>query len=276
MTRRATVTTGLLVFALLLGAPWVALQPAHPSSRFAAHHPVLAGSPTTSTVPPPAPAATTPVTPPAAVRPNKPAKLAASDSRSLRLKRTTGLKAVALTFDDGPNPVWTPMLLDRLRAARVKATFCLVGVRVQRYPALVARIVREGHTLCNHTWNHQMDLGTRSETEIRADLARTNEAIRRAVPGARIPYFRHPGGKWTHRAIAVARQLGMISLHWSVDPRDWEMRDAAVISKRVLGAARAGAIVLLHDGGGDRAATVRAVSGIVESLKRRYGIVRLR
>jgi peptidoglycan/xylan/chitin deacetylase (PgdA/CDA1 family) len=188
----------------------------------------------------------------------------------------SGAKTVALTFDDGPDPVWTPMVLDQLRAARVKATFCLVGSQVRKHPKLVVRIVREGHTLCNHTYDHEMGLGRRPTPEIRRNLEATSREIRRAVPGAKIRYFRHPGGYWTQAAVDVARGLGMVPIDWDVDPRDWETTDAGAISTRVTSAVRAGSIVLLHDGGGDRHGTLAACPGMIKTLKERYGIGPLR
>ena len=191
-------------------------------------------------------------------------------------RRLTGGKAVALTFDDGPHAVWTPQVLDRLRAARVKATFCVVGAQVRRNPELVRRIVREGHTLCNHSWRHELELGTQPVEVIKANLLATNREIRRAVPGAKIPYFRQPGGKWTAAEVTVARELGMTSLDWDVDPRDWETKDAHQIGTRVIAHARPGSIILLHDGGGDRHGTLAACPGMIQTLKARYGISQLR
>ncbi|WP_433389141.1 polysaccharide deacetylase family protein [Micromonospora sp. KLBMP9576] len=204
-------------------------------------------------------------TPPALVRP-LPARLPAG------LRRKTGVRTVALTFDDGPHPTWTPQILDRLRAAKVTATFCVLGTKARRHPDLIRRIVREGHQLCNHSWRHDLDLARRPVAEIRRDLDRTNEAIREAVPGAKVPFYRQPGGRWTREVVTVARQLGMRSLHWEVDPRDWSKPTAATITKRVRAAARPGSVVLLHDGGGDRAATLAASPHLIADLKRRYGV----
>ncbi|MCW3839471.1 polysaccharide deacetylase family protein [Micromonospora yasonensis] len=192
------------------------------------------------------------------------------------LHRHSGDQGVALTFDDGPNPRWTPQILDQLRAAHVTATFCLVGKEARRYPQLVARIVREGHQLCNHSWRHDMDLGRRPVAQIRADLVRTNQAIRAAVPKAKISWFRQPGGRWTPEEVAVAGQLGMRPLHWSVDPQDWDRPPAKTIIKRVESAARPGSVVLMHDAGGDRSQTVAACRTLIPDLRRRYGISRLR
>ncbi|MGQ5263158.1 polysaccharide deacetylase family protein [Micromonospora sp. ZYX-F-536] len=192
------------------------------------------------------------------------------------LRRTTGVGPVALTFDDGPSPAWTPKVLDQLRAARVTATFCLVGREVQRHPELVRRIVREGHQLCNHSWRHDLDLARRPIAEIRADLARTNKAIQAAAPGAPVPFYRQPGGRWTAEVLGVAKELGMRPLHWNVDPQDWDKPTAATIAKRIHSAARPGAVVLLHDGGGNRAATLAACPHVIADLKHRFGITRLK
>lgn len=189
--------------------------------------------------------------------------------------RVTGSQAVALTFDDGPHPTYTPKVLALLRQYRVKATFCMVGTEAKRYPQLVQAIARDGHALCNHTWHHDFKLGKRSVSQIRSDLARTNAAIRAAVPGARIEYFRHPGGNWTPNAIAVARQLGMRSIHWAVDPQDWRKPPAGTVASRVINSTRAGSIVLMHDGGGERGNTCAALRSILPNLKRRFTLVAL-
>lgn len=274
MTRRAAFATGLVVLALLVGGRWVMGR--HPAETVT--HQALGAHPSAQPPPPsastsPAPAATkAPAPKPTTRKPAGPRPTIGP----FTTKRLTGSRAVALTFDDGPHPDWTPKVLDELRSARVKATFCVVGTEVSKYPALVARIVREGHNLCNHTWHHELDLGTKPEQEIRANLEGTNRAIQRAVPGARVKFFRHPGGRWTANAVKVAREMGMVALDWDVDPKDWEKPGADVIRDRVLADARPGSIVLLHDGGGDRAGTLGACPSVVSTLKKRYGIVRLR
>ncbi len=177
----------------------------------------------------------------------------------------TGTSAVALTFDDGPDPVNTPKLLDLLRRNQVKATFCVVGTRVRAYPELVRRIVAEGHTLCNHSWQHLLDLGTHTPDEIRADLTRTNVAIHAAVPGAPIRYFRAPGGNFTPALADTTRTLGMTPLLWTVDPRDWDTTTfgtGAPLANHVVATVqnitRPGAIVLSHDSGHPDTATAYA------------------
>lgn len=188
---------------------------------------------------------------------------------------STGSKGVGLTFDDGPHPVWTPRLLSLLRRAKVKATFCMVGIEVQRNPKLVQAIVRDGHTLCNHSWDHDLRLSTRKTRDIKSNLARTNRAIHRAVPGARIAYFRQPGGMWSAKTVKVARELGMTPLHWSVDPQDWRKPAPKVITSIILKYTKRGGIVLFHDGGGDRYTTYTALRTVLPKLKRRFHLIPL-
>ncbi|MCW3813606.1 polysaccharide deacetylase family protein [Micromonospora sp. DR5-3] len=231
------------------------------------------GPPTASATPaPPEPPKPTPTPRPTRTAPPKPKLRPLPKTLPAGLQRRSGTRAVALTFDDGPDPRWTPQILDQLRAAHVTATFCLIGTQARRYPELVARIAREGHQLCNHSWRHDLNLGRRTVAQIRADLARTNQAIRAAVPDAEIKWFRQPGGRWTAEEVTVARQLGMHALHWTVDPQDWDHPPAKTITKRVEAAARPGSIVLMHDGGGDRRQTMVACRHLIPDLKRRYGI----
>lgn len=225
-------------------------------------------------VPPKEPPATAVVPPPA--REDAP-----SSPAGFSVRKTTGSDSIALTFDDGPSPFTAPILA-LLRQQGVKATFCLVGARVAVRPELVRRIVADGHTLCNHTWSHDLKLGTNPTDEIREDLARTNAEIRRAAPGASIKYFRHPGGNFTPRAVSVARQLGMTSIAWNVDPEDWDTKThpagpemADHIVKFLQGNARPGAIVLAHDGGGDRSGTVAACRRLLPLLKEQYTLAAL-
>jgi peptidoglycan-N-acetylglucosamine deacetylase len=171
----------------------------------------------------------------------------------------TGGNTVALTFDDGPNPDWTPQVLDVLKQWNVKATFCLVGQNVEAYPELVQAIVADGNTLCDHTWDHNEQLGELSNDAIRGDMQRTLDAIEKASPGAKVSYFRAPGGNWTASVVEVARELGMTSLDWTVDPNDWTVPPVASIVNTITTQCVTGAIFLLHDGGGDRSHTVEAV-----------------
>jgi peptidoglycan/xylan/chitin deacetylase (PgdA/CDA1 family) len=269
VTHRAAIASALVVLALLVGGRW-ALGRGPVETVLVETGPGMPAAPSTSAPPAPSPSASGRTTPPP--KAPKPPK----STVPIKTRELTGSQKIALTFDDGPHPTWTPKVLDLLRSKGVKATFCLVGTEVHQHPGLVQRIVREGHTLCNHTWRHELDLGTKPEAEIRANLEATNREIRRAVPGVRIKFFRHPGGLWTAAAVKVSRELGMTALGWDVDPLDWKKPSADAIRTRVINQARPGSIVLLHDGGGDRAATLAACPSIMVELKRKYGIVLLR
>lgn len=195
-------------------------------------------------------------------------------------RMTTGGKGVALTFDDGPDPAQTPKILKLLAQNHTHATFCLVGENVQRHPEMVRQIVAGGHTLCNHTWNHDLKLGKKPAAKIKADMARTNAAIRKAVPNAQIRYFRAPGGNFTPGVVAAARQLGMTSIYWKVDPRDWDhpkgesdAQHRARVIARVQRNTRAGAIVLSHDYA--QPDTIDAYRSLLPWLKKRYQLIGL-
>ncbi|MGC4807580.1 polysaccharide deacetylase family protein [Micromonospora sp. DT233] len=177
-----------------------------------------------------------------------------------------GGRVLGLTFDDGPNPVDTPRLLDVLRRHRVTAVFCLWGDHVEAHPEVVRRIVADGHVLGNHGMRHD-DMGAWPPERIAADLRATDAAIRRAVPDAPIPYFRAPYGAWGC-SPAVAAGLGMRPLGWRLAVGDWDPPPGTdEIARRLLDGVTPGAVVLLHDGGGDRSRTVAAVDRVVPVLR---------
>jgi peptidoglycan/xylan/chitin deacetylase (PgdA/CDA1 family) len=166
----------------------------------------------------------------------------------------TGSEGVGLTFDDGPDPTYTPQMLDLLRQTGVKATFCVVGKRAILTPDLLRRIVAEGHTLCNHSYYHDLNLGKMSVAAMTKDLRDTLDAIHRAVPDYRVRYFRAPGGNFTQALVAAASSLGMRSLSWAVDPRDWDFPTYGHgqsmvnhIMSVVQSQARPGVVILSHD-----------------------------
>lgn len=174
-------------------------------------------------------------------------------------------RVVSLTFDDGPSPTDTPQLLAVLRKHRVKAVFCLLGDAARQYPELVRAIARQGHTLCNHTMRHD-DMSALPAAGVRADLLATNAAIRAAVPRARIPYYRAPFGAWGETPT-VAAQLGMRSLGWRLAVEDWVPPGVDELVRRLETGITPGAVVLLHDAGGDRSQTVAAVDRIIPTLR---------
>lgn len=225
---------------------------------------------------PTAPPTTPGRTPPASGTPRPPA----GGTGPAGSTRVTGSNAVALTFDDGPDPVYTPQILDLLKQYGIKATFCLVGFRAATQPDLVRRIVAEGHTLCNHTWQHLLDIGRESPTDIRRDLQHTIDVIHEAVPDAPIKYFRCPGGNFTPILVEIAREMGMNSIYWAVDPRDWDKAawgsgPAMVnhIISVVEHATRPGSIVLSHDL--NKPDTIAAYQRLLPWLKARFTLLPL-
>ncbi|MBK6940167.1 MAG: polysaccharide deacetylase family protein [Planctomycetes bacterium] len=191
---------------------------------------------------------------------------------------TTSRRAVALTFDDGPDPDVTPRVLDALAALGVHATFFVIGERAQRHPELMRRIVAEGHLVANHSWDHAA-LPLRSSAAIRADLERTQTAIESAC-GVRPSWFRPPYGVRDPRVLAIARELGLRTSLWSVSPRDWQDPGTDAVVDRTLSVIEPGDIVLLHDGSAGRAGghpdTAHSLPRLVRGLRDRgYEAIRL-
>ncbi|SCE80712.1 Peptidoglycan/xylan/chitin deacetylase, PgdA/CDA1 family [Micromonospora matsumotoense] len=178
-----------------------------------------------------------------------------------------GGRTVSFTFDDGPNPTDTLRLLTVLRRHRIAAVFFLWGDHVSAHPEVVRKIVADGHHLGNHSMHHD-DMTSWSPDRIEADLRATNEAIRRAVPAARIRYFRAPYGAWG-ASPAVSAALGMQPLGWRLAVGDWEPPGTDELVRRLLDGVTPGAVVLLHDGGGDRSQTVDAVDRVAPVLRSR-------
>jgi peptidoglycan/xylan/chitin deacetylase (PgdA/CDA1 family) len=183
------------------------------------------------------------------------------------------VRTVALTFDDGPGPA-TPAVLDILQRNGVHATFFVIGQRVAAEPNMVQRIAADGHALGNHSWSHPIPsakAGWKRST-VTAEIERTNRAIL-AATGLKPCLFRPPGGivKGARRATRTA---GLSMILWSTDPRDWaaaaSKKSASVIRKRVAaGLTEQHPVILLHDGGGNRSATVAALQGIIDDYRAR-------
>jgi peptidoglycan/xylan/chitin deacetylase (PgdA/CDA1 family) len=247
-------------FAILLVALLPVHRPGVPSASPAAAAPTASVSPSASASVAPSASPVAPVAPAGPV---------------VKPMTKTGSKAVALTFDDGPWPTWTSRILDELKAAGVKATFCLIGRQVRANAALVRRMVAEGHTLCNHSWAHDLALGTRTPAQMKADIERTDAAIHAVVPGTPIRYFRQPGGTWTTAELRLLAALGKKPLGWSVDPWDWKDPGTSVIVSRVVSHTGTGSIVLMHDGGGDRAQSYAALAKILAQFKGKFTLVAL-
>ncbi|MGI8824172.1 MAG: polysaccharide deacetylase family protein [Chloroflexota bacterium] len=173
---------------------------------------------------------------------------------------------IALTFDDGPSP-YTWAILSLLRAHHASATFFVVGMHVVTYPKIVKAEVTAGDLLGNHTYTH-VDLAWLPEDEAIAQLQATQRVVR-AETGTTPLWFRPPFDAVDARVVTLAARLGLRTVTWSVDPRDWSEPGVAAIVQRVLVSVRPGSIVLFHDGGGYRAQTVAAVSVLLPILKQR-------
>lgn len=191
--------------------------------------------------------------------PEGPAPVPAVDDLGTRHLTGHDGYTVALTFDDGPHPDYTPRVLEILRANDITATFCVLGSNVARYPELVREIAADGHVLCDHTVSHDMELPDRSEAEIDREIGGALASIHDVVPDAEVPFFRAPGGNFASAVNAVASSYGQQPLGWSVDPADWGKPGARTIHDYVGESIHPGAVVLLHDGGGDRSGTVTAL-----------------
>jgi peptidoglycan/xylan/chitin deacetylase (PgdA/CDA1 family) len=180
-------------------------------------------------------------------------------------------RAVALTFDDGPSPQYTPRVLAVLRRLHVHATFFCIGYLADEYPGLVRNELDAGMTVGNHSYNHpEVPPFDRLPQRLVADeIALGAESLRRA--GADPLLFRPPGGSFSPSVIRAAERLGERTVLWSVDPRDWQPGSTArQITRSVLAAVRPGSIIELHDGGGDRAATISALPAIIKGIRHRH------
>lgn len=178
-------------------------------------------------------------------------------------------QSAVLTFDDGPAPPFTEQILDILAESKISATFFLCGKNVERHPEIARRIVREGHTIGNHTYSHPF-LFPRSRKFIAQEVDRTQEAIER-VTGVRPTLFRPPyGGRW-FGLMPILRKRGLKLVMWSVAGFDWKYRTQAII-RITTRKMHHGAVILLHDGheqpppgGIDQSSTVQALPAIIEA-----------
>lgn len=177
------------------------------------------------------------------------------------------LPEIALTFDDGPNPYYTPQVLAILQQFGIKATFFCIGRQVARYPDLVKQEYTDGNLVGNHSWSHP-NLALLSGSEIVSQINFTIDAIQQAI-GIRPTFFRPPYGVFNERVLTKANLLGLTTIIWNDEARDWTMPGTDVIVSRILNLAGDGAIILLHDGGGDRSQTIAALPAIITTLQSR-------
>jgi peptidoglycan/xylan/chitin deacetylase (PgdA/CDA1 family) len=191
---------------------------------------------------------------------------------------------LALTFDDGPNPAWTPRLLEILASHDVRATFFLVGSHAQAEPELVRRIVAAGHAIGNHSWSH-LNLALTGAVRVREELSRTSQALEQ-IAGVPVRWFRPPFGARRPAVLREARQLGMEPVLWNAMTSDWSEPSTAKIVERLAGKIdrleRRGwaANIVLHDGnhldrGADRGPSVAAADALVAHYRPTHRFVTL-
>jgi peptidoglycan-N-acetylglucosamine deacetylase len=167
-------------------------------------------------------------------------------------------KAVALTFDDGPDPQWTPQIVEILARHGITATFFMLGMNAVAHPDRTRAVAAAGHQVASHTWSHK-DLQRMSDSEVRVEIERGLDAVADAS-GRRPTLFRAPYGGWSPAVLRICVDLAQRPIGWSCDPRDWDGTAADGIASGVLEQIRPGSIVLNHDGGGNRGQTVAALN----------------
>lgn len=177
-------------------------------------------------------------------------------------------RQVALTFDDAPDDVFTPQVLDALKQAGVKATFFVIGNRAEAHPDIMARIAREGHSIGNHSYSHP-NLPKLTDPQFRSEVTRTDQIISDYTDS--VPtLFRPPYGNTNEGQLLWLASKDKKIVGWNVDSLDWKGLDADQVSTNVLSHVLPGSIILQHAAGGqgeDLSGTVAAIPRIVESLE---------
>lgn len=175
-------------------------------------------------------------------------------------------KVIALTVDDGPWPETTEQMLDIFKQNDVKATFFWIGKSIENSPEIARRVVAEGHAIGNHTWHHLYD--SMDAAMVANEIDRTAKLIYETT-GVKTTYFRPPGGVLNNGLAKYAKEQNYSVVMWSVTSADTDPRaQPQAFVENVLKGAKPGAIVLMHDGGGDRSRTVKALPEMIAGLKK--------
>lgn len=169
-------------------------------------------------------------------------------------------KKVALTFDDGPHPVYTPEMLDLLKEKNVKATFFLLGEQVEQYPDIVKRMSEEGHLIGNHSYKHEQ-LSKLSTVQACSRVNRTNELIH-SITGRYPEYLRPPFGDWKD---SLDCEVNMVEVLWDVDTLDWSSKNKDKVVNKVMNNVEEGDIILMHD---SYESTIQATGEIIDRLQK--------
>lgn len=178
-----------------------------------------------------------------------------------------GEHAVNITIDDGPDPVWTPKVLQVLEENGVKAVFCMIGPQAAAHPEIVRQVVAAGHRLCDHTVSHDTTMATKSRAYQSKEILDAEQMIEQASGGVKPLYYRAPGGAFTPYSRQIAAARAMRPLGWNVDSKDFDRPGTAAMVATVKNELPNGPTILFHDGGGDRSQTVSALRELLPWLK---------
>ncbi len=195
----------------------------------------------------------------------KPNPVRPGDGGAARPPRGAG-KVIYLTFDDGPGPRYTQEILDLLDRYQAKATFFELGANATANPGLTRAVLKRGHALASHTWDHA-DMTGLSATALQNEISHTSRALEK-IAGRPITCLRPPYGANNARVRSAIARNGLTMWLWDIDPQDWSRPGVASIRQNVLSHAHPGAVSLMHDGGGDRSQSVAALRQVLSSLAR--------
>jgi peptidoglycan/xylan/chitin deacetylase (PgdA/CDA1 family) len=179
------------------------------------------------------------------------------------IEQEPGTLNIALTFDDGPHKILTPKLLDILKQKGVKATFFVMGIKVEMHPKIVLRCVQEGHEIANHAWNHPI-LSKINLEQVHEQLRNTTLAIQAAAKNYIPSVMRPPYGNTNRRLnnhIANVENLTVIL--WSLDTNDWKRPQPIEIVKKITEKSKSGTVILCHD---IHPGTIEAIPAVVDAL----------
>ncbi|MYS12247.1 polysaccharide deacetylase family protein, partial [Streptomyces sp. SID6041] len=173
-------------------------------------------------------------------------------------------RSMVLSFDDGPDPRYTPGILETLRRHDCRAMFFVCGEMAVENPDLLREMAADGHVVGNHSWSHPLIPKLRP-SRIRDELGSTSEVVERTLGTAPL-WYRAPYGAWNRHSFEIGAELGMEPLAWTVDTLDWKEPGTDTVVRRVLDGAAPGAVVLSHDAGGDRSQSVAALRRYLPEL----------
>ncbi|MDT8902397.1 polysaccharide deacetylase family protein [Anaeroselena agilis] len=256
MLKRTCVINLVGLYIFVYGMAFTAAYPGPPGAAEAAPaaaQPVAARP----AVPVSAPAAPPPV--PA------PQPRAATSAGTIYWHGPADKRQVAITFDDGPHPEYTPQILAILDRHHAKATFFMVGEMARRYPEVARQVADRGNEVADHTMTHPEAPRSDGRT-LRREVQEAARLIE-TVSGGKPHYFRPPYGYFDVAYFRACRDAGLDVVLWSVVPRDWEQPPAEILARRVAAEIRPGSVILLHDGGGDRRQTVKALPAIIDAIR---------